>query len=301
MDPDPLRSWRDGPTKDAIVQFVTGSEVEGSPGFIPEADRIATFDNDGTLWVEQPAPPQVPFLLEKLAAQVGAEPSLAEREPYAAIVAKDKTFLDAVARQEPEAVRSFLDALGAAWEGTTPEQFEEEVKKYFVATPHPRFGRPFTELVYQPMLELFDLLRSKGWRVYVCSGGGRDFMRVIAEDTWGVLKENVIGSAPEYEYKDHRLVRTATLHGSVALGPGKPEDIYARTGRLPRLAGGNGDVDTEMLDAAEFRLVILHDDADREYAYTDAADSLLAVAKRGGWTVASMRNDWAVIFEGGGS
>ena len=149
------------------------------------------------------------------------------------------------------------------------------------------------------MLELFDLLGSQGWRVYVCSGGGRDFMRVIAEEVWGVRKENVIGSAPEYQYKDNRLVRTAARHGAVALGPGKPEDIFARTGRLPRFAGGNGDVDLEMLEAAEFLLVILHYDADREFAYTDAAEELLAAAKAGGWTVASMKNDWTTIFERG--
>ena len=299
MERDVLQSWRGGGVKDAIVEFITGSATEGSPHYIPEPDRIATFDNDGTLWVEQPAPPQVPFLLQKLAAQVEADPTLAERDPYRSIVARDMSFLGAVARQEPEAIRTFLKGVGEAWAGTTPEEFDEEVREYFTANPHQRFARPYTELIYQPMLELFDLLRSHGWRVYVCSGGGRDFMRVIAEDVWGVRKENVIGSAPEYEYRDHRLVRTPSQHGPVALGPGKPEDIYARTGRLPRFAGGNGDVDLEMLQAADFRVVILHDDAEREYAYTEAAEELLAAAKQGGWTVVSMKDDWATVFEGG--
>ena len=298
MNRDVLGSWTDGSTKDAVVGFITESATEGSPGFIPEAERVAAFDNDGTLWVEQPAPPQVPFLLQKLAAQVEADPKLAEQEPYRSIVKQDKSFLDAVAKQDPDAIRSFLDGVGAAWEGTTPEQYGEEVKEYLAANPHPRFERPFTELVYQPMLELFDLLRGHGWRVYVCSGGGRDFMRVIAEDTWGVRKENVIGSAPEFEYKDGRLTRTPNLHGPVSLGAGKPEDIFARTGRLARFAAGNADVDIEMLEAADFRLVILHDDAEREYAYTDAAESLLEEAKREGWTVASMKDDWTEIYGG---
>ena len=299
MEGDVLRSWNEGSVKDAVLGFVTESATEGSKGYIPEANRVAAFDNDGTLWVEQPAPPQVPLLLEKLASQVKEDPSLAEQDPYKAIVAKDPSFLGAVARQEPDAIRSFLDGVGKAWEGTTPEQYEQEVKAYFASHPHPRFERPFTELVYRPMLELFDLLKSHDWRVFVCSGGGRDFMRVIAESVWGVRKENVIGSAPEYDYRDGRLVRTTALHGPVSLGPGKPEDIYARTGQLPRFAGGNADVDIEMLESAVFRLAILHDDADREFAYTAAAEQFLAAAKAGGWTVVSMKNDWNTIFDGG--
>ena len=301
MNRDALESWRDGATKNAIIGFVTESATEGSPRFIPEADRIATFDNDGTLWVEQPAPPQVPFLLQKLAAQVKADPTLAEKAPYREIVAKDESFLGAVARQEPEAIRSFLSAVGAAWEGTTPEQYEEEVKQYFAANPHPKFARPFTELVYRPMLELLDLLRGHDWRIFVASGGGRDFMRVIAEDVWGVPKENVIGSAAEFEYKAGSLTRTPNLHGSVALGRGKPEDIFARTGRLPRFAAGNADVDIEMLEVADFRLAILHDDDEREYAYTAAAESFFAKARQDGWAVASMKDDWAVLYDDGGA
>jgi phosphoserine phosphatase len=147
------------------------------------------------------------------------------------------------------------------------------------------------------MLELFDLLREYGWRIFVCSGGGRDFMRVFAEDTWGINKENVIGSAPEWAYKDGQLVRANALHGNIALGPGKPEHIYARTGRTALFAGGNGDVDLEMLQEADFRLVIVHDDAEREYETTASAEKLLEAGEQGGWTMVSMKDDWKNVFK----
>lgn len=294
---DDLPSWRDGAAKRAIVEFVTGAATEGSPQFIPPAERVAAFDNDGTLWVEKPAPAQVAFGLGKLVSQVETDPSLAERDPYRAIVSRDESFFRAVAEQDPAAVRSLLEAVGAAWEGTTPEAYEAEVEAYFASSRHERFRHPFTELVYRPMLELFDHLRRNEWRVFVCSGGGRDFMRVICEDTWGLWRENVIGSAPEFAYRDGGLVREAALHGSLALGPGKPEDIFARTGRLPRLAAGNGDIDMEMLESAAFALVIVHDDDEREYAYTDGAEKLLAAARERGWTMVSVKNDWEAVFK----
>lgn len=296
MSGDVLASWNEGAAKRAVVEFVTGSAAEGSSQFVPESERIAAFDNDGTLWVEQPAPVQTGLLLGKLVEQVKADPALAAEEPYRAIVSQDEAFLQALAQQVPEAVESFLVGVGKAWEGTTPEEYEAEVRAFLEANQHERFGRPFTDLVYQPMLELFDLLRAHGWRIYVCSGGGRDFMRVIAEDTWGILRENVIGSAPEFGYENGRLVRRNELHGPIALGAGKPQHVFARTGRLPRFAAGNGDVDIEMLEVADFALVIVHDDADREYAYTAAAENLVAAAEQGGWTMVSMKNDWEAVF-----
>jgi hypothetical protein len=227
------------------------------------------------------------------------DPSLASEDPYKAIIEKDPVFLGALAQQVPEAVIAFLGAVGKAWEGTSPAEYEAEVKAYLAVASHPRWERPWTDLVYQPMLELFDLLRANDWRVYVCSDGGCDFMRVFAEEAWGVLQENVIGSAPEYAYEDGRLVRHNELHGNVTLGPGKPEAIFARAGRLPRFAAGNGDVALEMLEVADFGLVIVHDDEEREYAYTAAAEKLLAAGERNGWTMASMKNDWDTVFKGG--
>mgnify|MGYP001825613096 CR=1 FL=1 len=293
---DQLPSWNDGTVKRAIVDFVEQSSSEGGPGFGAPADRVAAFDNDGTLWVEHPMPPQAPFLLEQLIARVQADPALAEVEPYRSIIERDPVFLGALARQEPDAVTTFLSGIGAAFEGMTPEAYESEVRDFIDRYRDERFGRRCTELVYQPMLELFDLLRAHEWRVYVCSGGGRDFMRVIAEGTWGVLQENVIGSAPEWSYRDGRLERDNEMRGDLALGPGKPSHLFARTGRLPKFAAGNGDVDIEMLEVADFALVIVHDDAEREYATTSGAERILDVAAAKDWQMVSMKNDWNHIY-----
>ncbi len=292
-----LLSWNDTPSKQAILDFISRSGDENSSDYILPADRIAAFDNDGTLWVEQPAPAQTGLLLGKLVEQVKANPSLAAEEPFKAIVTKDPAFMQALAQQVPEAVIAFVSAVGKAWEGTSPDQYESDVRGFLAGSMHPRYGVPWTDLVYQPMLELFDLLRANDWRLFVCSGGGRDFMRVFSEQAWGILRENVIGSAPEWAYEDGRLVRRNKLHGNIALGPGKPEDIYARTGRTALFASGNGDVDLEMLQEARFRLVIVHDDPEREYLVTEAAEKLVDAGKKDGWTMVSMKNDWKTIFK----
>ena len=292
-----LRSWNDTEAKQAIIDFLATTGEKISPDFIPPAERIAAFDNDGTLWVEQPAPAQTGFLLGKLVEQVKVDPSLAAVDPFKAIVTKDEAFMQALAQQVPEAVVAFLRGTGKAWEGTTAEDYEAETRAYLDTLIHPRYERPWTDLVYQPMLELFDLLRANEWRVFVCSGGGRDFMRVFSEEVWGILRENVIGSAPEWTYENGRLVRQNALYGNIALGPGKPEHIYARTGRKALFAGGNGDVDLEMLQEASFRLVVVHDDEEREYATTAGAEKLLEAGRQGGWTMVSMKDDWKTIFK----
>lgn len=156
---------------------------------------------------------------------------------------------------------------------------------------------PYVELVYRPMLELFELLRANDFRVFVCSGGGRDFMRVFAEETWGIYKENVIGSAAAYTYADGKLVRASGTLGGLDLGPGKPEHIFATTGRLPLFAGGNADVDIEMLESARFALLVAHDDEEREFSYTAGAESALGMAEEVGWTVVSMKDDWIAVFD----
>lgn len=292
-----LPSWNDTQAKESILKYVAAATDENSPDYMPPSDRIAAFDNDGTLWVEQPAPAQIGMLLGKLIEQLKADPSLADVQPYKAIATKDKAFMEAMAQQVPEAIASFLHGVGQAWEGTTPAKYEAEVRAYLAAAEHPRYACPWTELVYQPMLELFDLLRANGWRVFICSGGGRDFMRVFSEDIWGILRENIIGSAPEFAYEDGQLVRRNELHGNIALGPGKPEHIYARTGRTALFAAGNADVDIEMLQEAQFRLVIVHDDDEREYAYTTAAENLITATKQGNWTIVSMKDDWKTVFK----
>jgi phosphoglycolate phosphatase-like HAD superfamily hydrolase len=276
---------------------MTSTNDKNNPGYIPLSERVAAFDNDGTLWVEQPAPAQTGMLIGKLIEQVKADPSLAEIDPYKGIITQDPDFMQAMAQQVPEAIISFLSGIGKAWEGTTPEAYEAEVQAYLADTKHPRYDCPWTNLVYQPMLELFDLMSENGWRIFVCSGGGRDFMRVFSEQAWGIYRENVIGSAPEFVYQDGQLTRQNALHGNIALGPGKPEHIFARTGRTALFAGGNGDVDLEMLQEARFRLVVVHDDAEREYVVTAGAEKLLAAGEQGGWTMVSMKDDWKTVFK----
>ena len=292
-----LPSWNDTQTKQAILDYVAKISDENSPDYIPPAERIAAFDNDGTLWVEQPAPAQTGLLIGKLVEKVKANPALAAEQPYKGIVTQDPVFLQGLAQQIPETVIAFLSGVGKAWEGTTPKAYEAEVRNYLATSMHPRWNCPWTDLIYQPMLELFDLLKANDWRVFVCSGGGRDFMRVYSEESLGIYRENVIGSSPEFAYVNGQLLRQNTLHGNVALGPGKLEHIYARTGRTALFAGGNGDVDLEMLHEARFRLVIVHDDAEREYVVTAAAEKLLEAGEQGGWTMVSMKEDWKIIFK----
>jgi hypothetical protein len=291
-----LPSWNDGQVKDSILGFVDRVTTDG-PGFVPAADRVAAFDNDGTLWVEQPLPPQFDFVFGKWADEVRQDPSLAGRQPYKALIDKDPAFLQAVATQDPEAIETLLQAFARSWAGSTPEEFDSQVRAWMASAKQPKLGVSYLDLVYQPMLELFELLREHEFRVFVCSGGGRDFMRVFAEDTWGILKENVIGSAPAYSYADGTITRGTEVLGALDLGPGKPEHIFAQTGRLPVFAGGNADVDIEMLTSAQFALLVNHDDADREFAYTTAAAASLAKAKGLGWTVVSMKDDWNTIYE----
>jgi hypothetical protein len=181
--------------------------------------------------------------------------------------------------------------------GMTTEEFQKIATDWIATARDPRFKKPYTELVYQPMLELFDLLREREFRVFVCSGGGRDFMRVFAEELWGIHKENVIGSAAAYTYAGGKLVRSAALLGGVDVGPGKPEHIFAQTGRLPVFAGGNADVDIEMLESATFALLVNHDDDAREFSYTKGAETSLTKAKELGWTVVSMKDDWTTVFK----
>lgn len=293
-----LGSWNDSPAKQAIVEFVTSTVTPG-PEFVPVADRIAAFDNDGTLWVEQPLPPQFDFVFRKWAEEIRADPSLAEEQPYKAVIARDPAFFVGVATQEPEVIRALLAAFSRSWQGTTPDEFDAQVRDWLTTVKQPKLDRPYVELTYQPMLELIDYLRANEFRVFVCSGGGRDFMRVFAEQAWGIYKENVIGTAAEYAYAEGRIVRAEHVLGGLDIGPGKPEHIFAQTGRLPLFAGGNADVDIEMLSAAKFALLVNHDDEDREFAYTDGADASLATAKELDWTVTSMKDDWTTVFAPG--
>lgn len=293
--PDQLMSWTDGAAKQAVLAFVNGATQEGD-GFIDPADRIAVFDNDGTLWIEQPLPVQLDFIFRALAEAAQKDPTLADTEPYKAILERDAAFFQAVSQQRPDAIRSLEEALARTWLGSTPDEFEAQVAAYMQKSTSERFGVPYPELVYKPMLELFQLLEANGFRVFVCSGGGRDFMRVIAESAWGIPREHVIGTAPSYTYDNGVIRRGGELLGGLALGSGKPEHIFAYAGRMPAFAGGNADVDIEMLESAAFAMLVVHDDPDREFAYTAAAEKSVEAARTGGWTVVSMKDDWTTVF-----
>jgi phosphoserine phosphatase len=290
-----LASWNDGEAKEGILDFVERATTTG-PGFVPLADRIATFDNDGTLWVEQPLPPQFDFVFGHWAQEIKADPSLAQKQPYKAIIERDPAFFVGVATQDPEVIKALLEAFGRSWKGTPPEEFEAQVRQWLNTATQPTLGVRYAELVYKPMLELLDFLKSNQFRVFVVSGGGRDFMRVFAEETWGIYKENVIGTAAEYSFSDGKIIRGEQVLGNLDVGPGKPEHIFAQTGRLPAFAGGNADVDIEMLSAAKFSVIVNHDDTEREFAYASAAEASFAKAKELDWTVISMKNDWNTIF-----
>jgi phosphoserine phosphatase len=297
MTEAPLQSWKDGPAKQAILGFVTAVVTEGGAEFVPATDRIASFDNDGTLWVEQPLPPQFDFVFRRWADEVKVDPAMAQQQPYKALLEKDMGFLAGIATQEPDVVAGLLEAFGRTWAGTTPEEFDAQVREWLANVKQSSLGVPYVELVYQPMLELLDYLAANEFRVFVCSGGGREFMRVFAEDTWGIHKENVIGTAAEYTYADGKIVRAKHALGGLDVGPGKPEHIFAQTGRLPLFAGGNADVDIEMLEAAKFSLLVNHDDAEREFSYVNGAEKSLEKASELGWNVVSMKDEWTTVFE----
>jgi phosphoserine phosphatase len=289
-----LASWTDGPARQAIIEFVTSATTPGA-GFVPAAERIATFDNDGTLWVEQPLPPQFDFVFRRWGEEIKANPSLAEQQPYKAIVTRDPAFFAAALAQDPDVISTLLAAFARTWKGTTPEEFDEQVREWVQTAKQPKLGVPYIDLVYSPMLELLDYLRAHEFRVFVVSGGGRDFMRVFAEDAWGIFKENVIGTAAEYSYADGKIVRGEHAVGGLDVRAGKPEHIFAATGRLPLFAAGNGDIDIEMLEAARFSLLLNHDDEQREFAYSCGEESM-GKAKQLGWTVVSMKDDWSNVF-----
>ena len=234
MSQTALTSWRDGTAKQAILDFVGVVTTPGGPDFVAPADRIATFDNDGTLWVEQPLPPQFDFVFGTWAKEIKADPALAGQQPYKAILERDPAFFQGIATQEPDVITALLAAFGRSWAGSTPAEFEAQVREWTVTAKQPKLGVSYLDLVYKPMLELFNLLKDNGFRVFVCSGGGRDFMRVFAEETWGVNKENVIGSAAEYTYTaEGGIVRGEEILGRLNLGPGNRNTSSPRPGDCP--------------------------------------------------------------------
>ena len=301
---DPLPSWQEGAAKQAIVAFVEKVTREGGPDFVPEPERVAVFDNDGTLWSEKPVPFQLLFALDQVKALVPQHPKWQSQEPFASALKGD---MQGVARSGEKGV---LSLVAATHTGMTTEEFSQSVLRWIETAKHPQTGRPYTEMVYVPMLELLAYLRDNGFKTFIVSGGGVEFMRPWAERVYGVPPEQVIGSAGKLrlEQRDGRpvLIKLAELD-LMDDKEGKPVGIQGRIGRRPIAAFGNSDGDLQMLqwtmagEGARFALFVHHDDAAREYAY-DRQDHLQqfdkgwdeALAK--GWTVVSMKNEWKSIY-----
>jgi phosphoglycolate phosphatase-like HAD superfamily hydrolase len=304
QDGDPLPSWRDGPTKQRILAFVAAVTTEGSPTYVPPAERIATFDNDGTLWAEQPLYFQGFFAIDQARALAAKNAELAEREPFRALLANDREAIASFGEQE------IGELLAATHAGMTPEAFLQGARAWLDSARHPRFGRLFKACVYQPQLELLAYLRANGFKTFIVSGGGVDFIRAFAEDVYGIPPEQVVGSSGKtrFELQDGRavLVKLPEL-GSVDDKEGKPININLHIGRRPILAFGNSDGDLQMLQytasgtGPRLMLLVHHDDAEREYAYdrdshVGRLDQALDTARAQGWQVVSMKEDWQTVF-----
>jgi phosphoglycolate phosphatase-like HAD superfamily hydrolase len=300
---DPLPSWNDGAAKKAILDFVRTSTDKVSPRFVPPAERVTVFDQDGTLWCEQPLYTQVMFALDRVKALAPKHPEWREKEPFKSVVAGDHAAVARFTIQDIEAV------MAETHSGMTVDEFHGLVKDWLATARHPHFKRPYTELVYRPMLEVMAHLRANGFKTYIVTGGGQDFVRVYAEAVYGVPPEQVIGTAAQvrFELRDGKAV-LVKLPRVLLLDDkgGKPEGINLVIGRRPVAAFGNSDGDRQMLEyargAAPLRVLVHHDDAAREFAYGAASkigtfsDGLMAEATKGGWTVVSMKTDWNAVF-----
>jgi phosphoserine phosphatase len=306
-----LASWNDGPAKQAIIDFVRTTTDQASPKFVPPEDRIATFDQDGTLWVEHPMYTQVVYCLERVPAVVAEKPELKNREPFKTVLSGDHEAMAKLSLQELEEI------LVATLTGMPVDVFDAEARKWIETAKHPRWKRLYTDLIYQPMLEVLQYMRSNGYKTYIVTGGGQDFVRLYAQQVYGIAPEQVVGTAGGTKYgydKDGKPFLTKEpkilLNDNNA---GKPEGIYLMIGRRPYAAFGNSTGDQQMLEytgaggGARLMMLVLHDDAQREYAYGPAqglpdtkvgtfTQTLYDEGKKSGWTVISMKNDWKRIF-----
>jgi hypothetical protein len=303
---DALPSWNDGPTKSAILQFVGKVTQEGSPDFVPEPARIAVFDNDGTLWAEQPMYFQLIFALDRVKALAPQHPEWREKEPFASLLRGDVK--GALAGGEHAAVELVM----ATHAGMTTTEFEQLVKDWVATARHPTTRRLYTEMVYQPMLELLAYLRASGFKTFIVSGGGIDFMRPWTSAVYGIPPEQVVGSSikTKFAMRDGTpvLVRLPQID-FIDDKEGKPVGIHEHVGRRPIAAFGNSDGDLQMLqwttagEGARFALYVHHTDAEREWAYDRESsfgrlDKGLDEAKAKGWTIVDIKKDWKVIYPG---
>jgi len=305
-----LSSWRDGPTKQAIINFVDRiCGEDGSPA-VPSEERVAVFDNDGTLWCEKPMPIQLDFILRRLADMVASQPELAAEQPWKAVSERDHgwfgTLMDEHYAGDDTNVRLLARGILAAYAGISVEDFEDSANRFLRSAQHPSLGLSYLECAYTPMVELLDFLTANGFATYIASGGGRDFMRPVSQEMYRIPRERVIGSSSTFAYTSNDHGGTITHKPEADYlddGPEKPVRIWNRVGRRPLLAAGNSNGDTAMLEFAHhpdrptLRLLVLHDDAEREFAYTTGAEQAISQAEDDGWTVVSMKNDWTAVFQ----
>ncbi len=304
--PDVLSSWNDGPAKKAIVQFVRDATDKSGAKFLAPDDRIVTIDNDGTLWVEQPMYTEVAFAIDRVKAMAPKHPEWKEEQPFQAILSDDR------AAMEKLGIQDFEKIVAVTHSGMTTDDFMALAKDWLASAKHPRFKRKYTELVYQPMLELMAYLRDSGFKTYIVNGGGQEFVRAFSTRVYGVPVEQVIGTAGKVKYEIGpdgkpllvKLPEVLLLDDKT----GKPEGIHLVIGHRPNAALGNSTGDRQMLEyagasgRARFTMLVHHDDAEREYAYGPESkigtfsDELMDEAKARGWTVVSMKNDWKRVF-----
>lgn len=301
---DPLPSWNDTAAKKAIVAFAEKVTTEGAPSFVPVPERIAVFDNDGTLWAEQPLYFQAFFVFDRIKALAPEHPEWQTKEPFASILKGDHKGIAAAGE------KGMMAALAATHAGMTTEEFSKAVTDWITTAKHPKTGKLYTEMVYQPMLEVLTYLRSKGFKTFIVSGGGIEFMRPWTERVYAIPPEQVVGSGGKLKYELRDGIPVLVKLPEIELvddKEGKPAGIQSHIGRRPLMAFGNSDGDLQMLQwtaagpGNRFALLVHHTDAEREYAYDRTShigklDKALDEAAAKGWTIVSMKDDWATIF-----
>jgi phosphoglycolate phosphatase-like HAD superfamily hydrolase len=308
---DPLPSWNDRPPKKAILDFVNATTDRASSKFVPEAERIATFDQDGTLWVEHPMYTQVVYCFDRVPVVVKAKPELANVEPFKTVLSRDRA---AIAKLSMDDLFKILDA---TLTGMSVDRFEAEAQRWLTTARDPRWKRPYTELTYVPMIEVLKHMRANGYRTYIVTGGGQDFVRVYSDETYGIPPEQIVGTASGTSFGYDKNGRPFLTKDPKLLvndnNAGKPEGIHLMIGRRPYVAFGNSTGDRQMCEyttageGERLAMLVLHDDANREYAYGPAqglpdtkvgtfTQALYDEAKSKGWSIISMRNDWKRVF-----
>ncbi len=307
----PLQSWNDNNTKRSILEFIQAVTDPESDSFVPPIKRIATFDNDGTLWLEKPLYIQLQFGLRAIYKLAAEKPELRERQPYKAVYEKDMAWLGKVASDYAKGDMQGIMVLGSgyleAFDSMRVEEFEQAALEFLNNSLDAHFNKPYKLLTYQPMVELVHTLQENDFRVFITTGGGRDFVRAVCEEIYNIPSYMTIGSSVVYQYTEDtqgvaHVMRTKETEMPIDDGPGKPPHIHRSIGRRPIMAAGNSNGDIHMLKytvghkGLSLGLLVHHDDPAREYAYDEGAEMALQLATKEGWCVVSMKNDWNTIF-----